>query len=436
MNGDGDRFVVLGLGAPRSSWFSDVARWATSGAVPLEFVKCVSASELEVRIQSGRRFSAALVDAKAAGADRDLLALAEDAGVAVLVICGNDAAANWLALGARAVLPPELTAADLMGALGAISAMVPRATRPEDLAEDDLASGLLSLGSTIAVTGAGGAGVSTVAMAIAEAYGGASEPTRSVILIDGCRRSDQAMLHDVGDLIPGLQEATAAFQQRGSAVPRDFAFDFSAERGYHLLLGLRRPRYWAALRRRAFNALVGAVAAEFDVAVWDLDPDTEGEDETGSIDVEERNMVSRTVLQKAHVVVVVGRSDAKGVYSLSRLIRELIDFGVEDTRILPVFNCAPRRPPAKAGLNAALTSLLGSAGENLRSPVFIPRRGVDRSVREGKPMPHTLRSTIYGAVESVFKTSDTLGFSGDIPEPVRIKPGSLGVFGGDEGDEG
>ncbi|MBP8180616.1 MAG: hypothetical protein KAZ88_06460, partial [Acidimicrobiia bacterium] len=152
MNGDGDRFVVLGLGAPRSSWFSDVARWATSGAVPLEFVKCVSASELEVRIQSGRRFSAALVDAKAAGADRDLLALAEDAGVAVLVICGNDAAANWLALGARAVLPPELTAADLMGALGAISAMVPRATHPEDLAEDDLASGLLSLGSTIAVT--------------------------------------------------------------------------------------------------------------------------------------------------------------------------------------------------------------------------------------------------------------------------------------------
>ncbi len=40
-----DRFVVLGLGRPRSTWFGDVTRWANSASLPLEFVKCVSAEE-------------------------------------------------------------------------------------------------------------------------------------------------------------------------------------------------------------------------------------------------------------------------------------------------------------------------------------------------------------------------------------------------------
>ncbi|MCB0972973.1 MAG: hypothetical protein KDB86_00285 [Actinobacteria bacterium] len=433
MNSDGDRYVVLGLSAPRSGWFADVARWATTGTVPLEFVKCVSSSELEVRIQSGRQFSAALVDTRAAGVDRDLLAVAEDAGVAVIAICGNDAASDWLELGARSVLPPELTSAELLATLGAVSVMVPRAVKRT--VEGDIALPAVAVGSTVAVLGAGGAGVSTIAMAIAEAYGSATDPERSVVLVDGCRRSDQAMLHDVGDLVPGIQEASAAFQQRGSVSLRDFTFDFGVERGYHLMLGLRRPRYWAVLRRRAMKALVAGLASDFDLVVWDLDADTEGEDETGSIDIEERNMVSRTVLPLADVVVVVGRSDAKGVYSLSRLIRELIEFGVDLNRVLPVFNIAPRRPSAKSGLNAALSDLLGSTGDGLRGALFMPRRGVDRSVREGKPLPHVMRSTMYGAVESLFKTVDHVGVGAGMGEPVAIRPGSLGVFGADESED-
>jgi hypothetical protein len=69
----GERFVVLGLGQARSAWFRDVARLAHAGGLPIEFVKCVGHEEARVRLESGRSFSAMIVDAGLAGVDRDLL---------------------------------------------------------------------------------------------------------------------------------------------------------------------------------------------------------------------------------------------------------------------------------------------------------------------------------------------------------------------------
>ena len=57
------RYVVLGLAHPRAPWFSEVARWATAGSAPVDFVKCVSAEEVHARLASGRRVSALLADA-------------------------------------------------------------------------------------------------------------------------------------------------------------------------------------------------------------------------------------------------------------------------------------------------------------------------------------------------------------------------------------
>ena len=69
----GERFVVLGLGQARSSWFRDLARLAHAGGLPIEFVKCVSHEEARVRLASGRSFSALLVDGGLPGVDRDLI---------------------------------------------------------------------------------------------------------------------------------------------------------------------------------------------------------------------------------------------------------------------------------------------------------------------------------------------------------------------------
>ena len=49
-----EHYVVLGAARPRAAWFADVGRWATSAALPVEFVRCVSADEVRARLAAGR----------------------------------------------------------------------------------------------------------------------------------------------------------------------------------------------------------------------------------------------------------------------------------------------------------------------------------------------------------------------------------------------
>ncbi|NCG23844.1 MAG: hypothetical protein GWP47_06905, partial [Actinobacteria bacterium] len=82
---DDQRWVVLGLAHPRASWFSQLAKWATTAAVPIDFVKCVSANEVRARLSGGRAYSALLIGGDVVGLDRDLVASATSTGAAVLV---------------------------------------------------------------------------------------------------------------------------------------------------------------------------------------------------------------------------------------------------------------------------------------------------------------------------------------------------------------
>ena len=109
----GERYVVLGLGPARSAWFSDLARLATAGGVPIEFLKSVSAEETRVRLTSGRSFSALLVDGGLPSVDRDLLDDARRSGVAVFVVADPRVMRDWDALGATAVLPRDFSVEDL-----------------------------------------------------------------------------------------------------------------------------------------------------------------------------------------------------------------------------------------------------------------------------------------------------------------------------------
>ena len=81
-----ERYVALALAHVRSPWSTDVARWSTAGALPLELVKCLSVSEVRARLSSGRSFSALLIDATSGQVDRDLVDLANAKGAAVLVV--------------------------------------------------------------------------------------------------------------------------------------------------------------------------------------------------------------------------------------------------------------------------------------------------------------------------------------------------------------
>ena len=324
-------------------WFSQVARWATSGALAVDFVKAVSVDEVRSRLGSGRRFSALLVDAGLVGIDRDLIETAREVGCAPIVVCDRQRQRDWLDLGAAATLPADFGRTEIEQLLAEVATPI---GRPDDVpgeAVDQIRPAGFRA-RTVAVTGAGGTGASVLAMALAQGYGSSVSTADNVVLADLALHADQALLHDARDVIPGVLELIEAHRAGSPAVEdvRALTFDITAHR-YRLLLGLRRHRDWTAVRPRALQAALDGLRRSFRLVIADIDGDFEGEAETGSPDIGDRNLLARSVAGIADVVVVVGAPGVGGVHSLLRVVRDLLELGVGADRIVPVVNRSPRR---------------------------------------------------------------------------------------------
>lgn len=423
----GDRWAVLGLAPPRADWFSEVARWSTSGSLPVDFVKCVSPAEVRARLQSGRVFSALLVGGDSTGFDRDLVAAARTTGVATLVV-GPASERDWSELGVAAVLPAALERDELLTALRhhalplADIDPAPLVAAPSEPTQ--------WRGRLAAVTGTGGTGASITAIALAQSM--ASEPSnRSLVLLaDLALRADQAMLHDTRDVVPGVQELVEA--HRTIRLPADeirsLMFDV-AGRDHHLLLGLRRPRDWTALRPRAFDAALDGLLHAYRLVVADVDADVEGEAETGSLDVEDRNVMARSVLRRADVVVVVGTASLAGLHSLTRSLRSLVEFGVDAASIVPVFGRAPRSRRRRAEFTGSLATLLdGAEMDGLTNPLFLPERpDVESAIRDGRHLPAVLGRSLWTEVGRRLAARGGAHPGPETP-PVPLVPGTLGTW--------
>lgn len=428
-----DRYVLLSLSTVRAAWSGRVGSWATTGTIPAEVVRCLSLAEVRSRLSGGRPFSAVLLDGTLPGLDRDVLAAAREVGVAALVVDGPQGR-DWREVGADHVLSPDFTREDLLDALGQHARLIGDASLADaDPAVD--ARARHGHGLVVAVTGAGGVGTSTSAIALAEGLAG-STTTPDVLLVDMCRVADQAMLHDSRVVVPSIQEVVEAHRSANPRIAdvRAQAF-WIEERGYHLLLGLRRPRQWLTLRPQALQATMASLRTAFDLVVCDIEADFEGEDETGSVDIEERHMMARRAAMDATVVVVVGRGDMKGLHGLIRVVLDLHGLGVEVDRILPVLTFAPRSPRERADLTTALASLvrasLGEAADGLASPVFVPNRKVDKALRDGVPMPRPLPQLLAGGVAGILnrdladQATAAAGDAAGDAMPERVTPGSL-----------
>ena len=433
-----ERYVLLGLARPRAEWFRAVGQWSTSAALPAEFLKCVSPEELRARLASGRSFSAALLDGGMSGVDRDVVDAAREAGCAVLVVddSGNH---DWIGVGAAGVLPSNLTREVLLDALASHASLVGRAAgSPFDDPVRDLDIPAWR-GLVAAVCGPGGVGTSTVAAALAQGLGHDTRTPGDVVLADLALHAEQAMLHDVRDVVPGIQELVEAHRsgRPGADEVRALTFDV-VERRYHLLLGLRRARYWAMLRPRSFEAAVSSLRAVFGTVVCDITADFEAEDDAGSADVEERNLMARTAARSSDVVFAVGRPGVKGLHSLVRVLADLSGLGVPASRIVPVVNGAPRQPRSRAEISRALADLAVPAmgGGRTVAPLFLPGRRVEEAVRDAAPWPAPLPVTLARSFHAVV---ERLGPAGAAPSPVpeRVVPGALGSWSdaGDDGDE-
>ncbi len=431
-----ERFVVLGLAHPRSAWFRNLAYWATSGALPAEFVKCLSAEEVRARLGAGRPFSALVADAGLPAVDRDLLGAARAVGCATFVVADGRTPRDWPALGAAAVLAPSFDRDALLAVL---------VTHARPIARGEAQGGGIATGSSgsasstatwrcpVAVcTGPGGTGVSTASIALAQALGDDVRHAGLVCLADLRLHAEQAMLHDARDVLPSIQELVEAHRSGQPSAEEVRAQAFAVvDRNYHVLLGLRQARFWSTLRRRAFDATFDSLQRAYRVVVCDTDADLEGEDDGGSIDVEERNVMARTAMARASVVFVVGSPSMKGVHALVRVLSEVLAFGVAPRRIVPVVNCAPRSPRVRAGLAAAVAELVAPAVEraapdsveSISAPVFLMERKVDGDLHDGARLPAALGAPLAGAFNAVVERS---ALTPPTPTPARVRPGSLG----------
>ena len=425
----GERYVVLGLARPRAEWFRSVGRWSTTAALPAEFVKCLSVEELRARLAGGRPCSAALLDGNLPIVDRDLVRAVREAGAVVLVVDDRAQRRDWLSLGVAAVLPSTLTREALLDALATHASIVgvPTPARLDAAAPADVEV-LPGTSMVAAVCGPGGTGASTVAAALCQGLADDPRHHGGVLLADLARNAEQAMLHDVRDVVPGVQELVEAHRSGRPARHQVEALTFHVvERGYHLLLGLRRARYWSTLRPAAFEAAFDSLRRTFGVVVCDISADFEGDDVGGSVDVEERNLMARTAAGCADVVFAVGRPGVKGLHALVRVLADLSDFGVPPRRIVPVLNVAPRHPRGRAELAAALSdlSLPALGGESTAGPVFLPPRRVEEALRDAVRLPAPLASLLAGAFTATVERAGPVGVQVS-PEPVPVVPGSLG----------
>ena len=342
----GARYVLLGLAPARAAWFSDVARWSNASAIAAEFVKAVSAAEVRARLAGGRPFSALLVDATMPSLDRDLVDTAQRAGCAVIVVGDRRGSRDWVALGANASLGSTFDRKEMLDVLAAHSTMIGRA---DHLAGDDVGSAEISAewrAPLAAVCGPGGRARQPSPLPWPRDWA----PTCG---LEGrwywptwrCTPNRRCCTTRC-DIVPGISELVEVCRSGQPTLQEVRSLAYAvADREYALLLGLRRSRAWATVRPRSFAAALDALRRADKIVVADVDAEVEGEDEGGSMDVEERHVMARTALSTATVVMVVGAPGMKGVHSLVRVTSEILAFGVPSASVLPVINRA-RAPPA------------------------------------------------------------------------------------------
>jgi len=423
-----ERWVVLGLAHPRAQWFSELARWATTAAAPIEFVKCMSAQEARVRLGSGRAHSALLVGDRASGFDRDLVESARSVGTAVIVVDPADHR-DWSDLGVSGVLHTPFDRTELVAALQQHA--TPVQAIQSRIAETPATIGTWR-GQLVAITGPGGAGKSVASMALAQTLASEAGNRGMVLLADLALDAEQAMLHDARDVVPGVQEMVDAHRSGRMTVERTRSLVFdTGDRGYHLLLGLRRHRDWTALRRKSFEAALDTLLRSYRLVIADITADFEGDSETGSLDVADRNLISRTVIERADAVVAVGTHGMKGIHSLARTTRDLLSHDVEPERTITVVNRAPRSPAKRADDALALANLVGRAdgANSLAGPLFLPeRKDLEAALRDGVRLPTALGAPLAKEVQRRLTEQPSRA---DLPLDLELEPvvpGSLGSW--------
>ncbi len=176
---------------------------------------------------------------------------------------------------------------------------------------------------------------------------------------------------------------------------------------------------------------IDALRRSYDVVVIEHDPDLDGEDETGSIDVEELHGLARRATALADLVVAVGRPGMWGLHRHVRLLEELDDAGLDPRRVQPVVNHAPPTPGQRA-LHTRTLARLDRArrarlrGDRCSSPTI---DSVADRLRSAEPLPQRWSRPLARSLPALLAELADLDLPGRPHRAAgaRLVPGELGT---------
>jgi hypothetical protein len=409
----------VGLTSARSGWAAEVSRWCTGGVVAADFATCLTADELRATLAL-RPVDVVILDAALAPGAPSLLHEVRARGASVVGVDAGDhhdpaAAEHFDAMLAVGFTPRALT--DLLQRLEGDHAALHAAGARAGAIHQPLGEARRLRARTIGVSGIAGAGASVVAMALAQGLAGGEE---TVALLDGARRAQLAMYHDVGDVVPGLAELVDA-QLGGIADPaevRSLLFDLP-ERGYQLLLGQRRPDEAVRHGTAALTAALDALARSYDLVVVDHDPDVDLGPPGARGALRERHAVALHTVATAEIEVLVARPGTKGLHDAARRLDELIEAGMPPERLVVCCNRSPRAATARSGFDRSVRALTrGRFGDGTTLEVLHlgASRGIERALSDGRALPARPAAALAGAVR---RRLDSLGRRGSDPAERR-----------------
>ena len=159
------RYVLLGLASGEPAWLEVVARLVGRRSADDEFIRCTGPVDLATRLGTGRPFSAALVDHRTVGLDRELVRRASAAGCPVIVVGGADDPGRLASLGAAAHMEEPPSAHDLDAMLAGHATPIGRIDDLDGSAPIDISDGLTGLARSF------GSGATNQATAVVEPPG-------------------------------------------------------------------------------------------------------------------------------------------------------------------------------------------------------------------------------------------------------------------------
>ncbi len=94
----------------------------------------------------------------------------------------------------------------------------------------------------------------------------------------------------------------------------------ATDRGIGLVAGLPHPLDWVAVRPATIAVVLGALRSDAALLVALVDADLEGEEDTGSVDVEERHGLARVAVASADAVTVAAAPGPVGARLAQRTV--------------------------------------------------------------------------------------------------------------------